>query len=174
MDNELKFTDCFMLADKGDKQDNICKVIISIMAHGCNIGMYSMSQLVNEVSYEDMKKITDWQLTDDAQRKALSWIVNAISRLSVSKNWGEGKSSSSDSHLIAYHQKVLQQNYSPRFGDFALAFYTFVADNYAPFYSRPIECNEGEAPYALDGTLCGYSCISSNYVYSIWVCRREV
>ena len=153
VDNELKFTDCFMLADKGDKQDNICKVIISIMAHGCNIGMYSMSQLVNEVSYEDMKKITDWQLTDDAQRKALSWIVNAISRLSVSKNWGEGKSSSSDSHLIAYHQKVLQQNYSPRFGDFALAFYTFVADNYAPFYSRPIECNEGEAPYALDGTL---------------------
>ena len=31
--------------------------------------------------------------------------------------------------------KVLQQTYSTRFGDFALEFYSFVADNYAPFYS---------------------------------------
>ncbi len=37
--------------------------------------------------------------------------------------------------------KVLQPTYSTRFNDFALEFYSFVvADNYAPFYSRPIEC----------------------------------
>ena len=33
--------------------------------------------------------------------------------------------------------KVLQRTYSPRFNDFALEFYSFVADNYVPFYSRP-------------------------------------
>ena len=54
-------------------------------------------------------------------------------------------------HLVLFHEKVLQQGYSLRFGDFALAFYTFVADNYAPIHSQPIECNEGKAPYALNG-----------------------
>lgn len=39
------------------------------------------------------------------------------------------------------------------FGDFAIAFYTFVADNYAPFHCKAFECSEGEAPHALDGYL---------------------
>jgi hypothetical protein len=29
--------------------------------------------------------------------------------------------------------------------DFALEFYSFVADNYAPFYSTPIECTDRDA-----------------------------
>ena len=50
-------------------------------------------------------------------------------------------------------QKVLQRTYSTRFNDFALEFYSFVADNYAPFYSRPIECTDRDAPFMLDGVL---------------------
>ncbi len=153
IDNELQFTESFMLPNKKKQRliEDICNIIITIMAHGCNIGPYSMSQLVNGISYQQIKNITDWQLTDDSQRVVLAWIVNAISCLDISKNWGEGKTSSSDAHLVLFHEKVLQQGYSLRFGDFALAFYTFVADNYAPIHSQPIECNEGEAPYALDG-----------------------
>ena len=37
--------------------------------------------------------------------------------------------------------------------DFALEFYSFVADNHAPFYSRPIECTDRDAPFVLDGVL---------------------
>jgi TnpA family transposase len=155
IDNELQFSEAFMLPTK-QKQciaDDICSIIITIMAHGCNIGPHAMSQLVNGTSYQQIKDITDWQLTDDAQRIVLTRIVNAISCLGISKHWGEGKTSSSDAHLVSFHEKVLQQGYSLRFGDFALAFYTFVADNYAPLHSQPIECNEGEAPYALDGII---------------------
>ena len=47
----------------------------------------------------------------------------------------------------------LQRTYSTRFNDFALEFYSFVADNYAPFYSRPIECTDRDAPFVLDGVL---------------------
>ena len=50
-------------------------------------------------------------------------------------------------------QKVLQRTYSTRFNDFALEFYSFVADNYAPLYSRPIECTDRDAPFVLDGVL---------------------
>ena len=49
--------------------------------------------------------------------------------------------------------KVLQRTYSTRFNDFALEFYSFVADNYAPFYSRPVECTDRDAPFVLDGVL---------------------
>ena len=35
-----------------------------------------------------------------------------------------------------------------RVNDFALE---FVADNYAPFYNRPIECTDRDAPFVLDG-----------------------
>ena len=48
---------------------------------------------------------------------------------------------------------MLQRTYSTRFKDFALEFYSFVADNYAPFYSRPIECTDRDAPFVLDGVL---------------------
>src|SRR5690606_16328814 len=67
--------------------------------------------------------------------------------------WGAGKTSSSDAHLKTFHQKVADQSYQARIGDFALAFYTFVADNYAPFHSKPFDCAEGEAPHVLDGFL---------------------
>ena len=168
VDNALRFTKIFM--PKGKKNtftsDDICDVIVTIMAHGCNIGTDTMSQLAEQVSYETIKRITDWQLNDDAIRGALAEVVNAISRLGVTKNWGEGKTSSSDAHIVSYNQKVLQQDFCHRFGDFALAFYTFIADNYAPYHSIPIECNEGEAPYALDGSLYNESDLSLEEHYT--------
>ena len=50
-------------------------------------------------------------------------------------NWGGGTTSARDGQRFAMPQKVLQRTYSTRFNDFALEFYSFVADNYAPFYS---------------------------------------
>jgi TnpA family transposase len=50
-------------------------------------------------------------------------------------------------------RKLLQRTYSHRFQDYALEFYSFVADNYAPFYSTPIECTDRDAAYVLDGLL---------------------
>jgi TnpA family transposase len=79
--------------------------------------------------------------------------VNAISKLNITKNWGEGKRSSSDSHLVTFKEKVLQQEFSVKLGEFALKFYTFVADNYAPFLSKPIQCYESEGAHVLDGKL---------------------
>jgi TnpA family transposase len=68
-------------------------------------------------------------------------------------HWGEGRTSASDGQRFAMPGKVLQQTYSTRFGDFALEFYSFVADNYAPFYSTPIECTDRDSAFVLDG-LC--------------------
>jgi TnpA family transposase len=92
-------------------------------------------------------------MTEEAQRGALAQVVNAISQLDITQAWGQGKTSSSDGQRFAMRRKVLQQTYSPKFNDFALEFYSFVADNYAPFFSLPIECTDRDAPYVLDGLL---------------------
>lgn len=153
VDNELRFTELFIPLNKEGIRDvdDICDIIVTIMCHGCNIGAYTMSKLVKNVSYDKIKKITDWQLNDEKLRKGLSWVVNALSKLTVSKNWGEGKTSSGDVHLVRFREKVLQQSYNLKFGDYALEFYTFVADNYAPYHSTPVESAGGEAAHALDG-----------------------
>lgn len=155
VDNELKLTRNFMTTNQQDNPStwDVSAILTTIMAHGCNIGPYTMAQLVSGVSYKKIKNITDWMLNDETQRAALALAVNAISLLDISQIWGKGKTSSSDGQRFAMNRKVLQQTYSPKFNDFALEFYSFVADNYAPFYSLPIECTDRDAPYVLDGLL---------------------
>ena len=155
VDNELHFTHPFLSPIQPEARDaeSICHILAAIMAHGCNIGPHTMARLTDGIAYSQIKRITDWQLSEDAQRQALALLVNAISNLDVTSHWGEGHSSSSDGQRFRYKQKVLQQTWSPRFQDYALEFYSFVADNYAPFYSMPIECTDRDAAYVLDGLL---------------------
>ncbi|MXY78314.1 MAG: Tn3 family transposase, partial [Chloroflexi bacterium] len=100
-----------------------------------------------------LKYVSDWRLVEENQRAALATIVHGISRLDAAGHWGDGTTSASDGQRFAVPHKVLQRTYSTRFNDFALEFYSFVADNYAPFYSRPVECTDRDAPFVLDGVL---------------------
>lgn len=155
VDNELHFTHPFLPPGQQVQReaDQICAILATILAHGCNVGPYTMAQLTEGITYGQIKQLTDWQLTEDAQRQALAQVVNAISQLDITQAWGEGKTSSSDGQRFRLKRRVLQQTYSHRFHDYALEFYSFVADNYAPFYSTVIECTERDAPYVLDGLL---------------------
>ena len=155
VDNELNFTDQFLSPAQRETAtaEDICLVLAAIVAHGCNIGPYTMAQMTSGLSYEQIKRVADWQLTPEAQRSALAVLVNAISSLDTAPYWGEGRTSASDGQRFSMRRKVLQQTYSPKFSDFAMEFYSFIADNYAPFYSTPIECTDRDAAFVLDGLL---------------------
>ena len=155
VDNELHFTHHFIppAQQRQREAEQICTVVATIMAYGCNIGPYTMSRLAGDITYRQIKRVTDWQLTEEAQRQALADVVNAISRLDITQAWGEGRTSSSDGQRFRMQRKLLQRTYSHRFQDYALEFYSFVADNYAPFYATPIECTDRDAAYVLDGLL---------------------
>jgi TnpA family transposase len=73
--------------------------------------------------------------------------------MDVTQAWGEGRTSSSNGQRFRLKSQLLQRTYSHRFQNYALEFYSFVADNYAPFYSTPIECTDRDAAYVLDGLL---------------------
>ena len=155
VDNDLRFTDHFVTpAQRGGRDaEDVCTLLAVVLAHGCNIGLHTMAQITQGVTYKQLKRVSDWQMTEEAQRAALAALVHAISRLDATLHWGEGRTSASDGQRFAMPRKVLQQTYSTRFGDFALEFYSFVADNYAPFYSTPIECTDRDSAFVLDG-LC--------------------
>jgi TnpA family transposase len=156
VDNQLGFTRNFLTPAQREEPspEDICAVLAAVMAHGCNLGVYTMAQLTSDVTYEQLKRIGDWHLTEEAQqRSALAELVSAIADLDTSSRWGEGRTAASDGQRFSLPRRVLQQTYSTRFSDFALEFYTFVADNYAPFYSLPIECTDRDAAFALDGLL---------------------
>lgn len=154
VDNDLQFSHHFIATDthKPDAQQ-VCETLAAIMAHASEIGTYTMAQIIEGVSYHRLKQISDWQLHEDNQRSALAVIVNAIGQLDVSQAWGDGTTSSSDGQRFALRRKVLSQSYSHTFNDFAIEFYSFVADNYAPFFSLPHECSDRDAPFVLDGLL---------------------
>jgi TnpA family transposase len=133
--------------------EHVCEIIAAIMAQASEIGSYTMAQITDGMSYHRLKQITDWQFHDENQRGALAKVVNAITNLDITKSWGEGKTSSSDGQRFSLRRKVLAQTYSHTFHDFALEFYSFIADNYAPFYSLLHECTDRDAPYVLDGLM---------------------
>ena len=155
VDNDLRFTDHFVPpAQRGGRDaEDVCTLLAVVLANGCNIGLHTMAQITQGVTYRQLKRVSDWQMTEEAQRAALAALVHAISRLDTTLHWGEGRTSASDGQRFAMPRKVLQQTYSTRFSDFALEFYSFVADNYAPFYSTPIECTDRDAAFVLDGLL---------------------
>lgn len=133
--------------------DDVCQVVATIMAYGCNLGPETMARLTTDVTYADIQQIADWYLHEEALRAALADIVNAIAALDTTQVWGDGRASSSDGQRFLFPRRVLRRTYSHRLGDYALEFYTFIANNYAPFYTVPIECTERDAPYVLDGLL---------------------
>ena len=110
-----------------------------------------MARVTNDVSYKAIRRLADWQFSEDKLRGALADLVNGISRCDAAEVWGHARTSSSDGQRYLFPRKTLKATYSHRLGDYALEFYTFVADNYAPFYSTPIECTERDAAYVLDG-----------------------
>ena len=117
----------------------MCALLAAILAHGCNLGLYTMEKVAPDIAYRRLKYVSDWRLVEENQRAALAAIVHGISRLDAAGHWGDGTTSASDGQRFAMPQKVLQRTYSTHFNDFALEFYSFVADNYAAFYSRPVE-----------------------------------
>lgn len=133
--------------------ENVCEAVAAVIAYGCNLGPQTMAQITDGVSYDQIKRVADWHLHGDALRGALADVVNGIAGLDTARVWGEGKTSSSDGQRFLFPRRTLKRTYSHRMSNYALEFYNFIADNYAPFHVIPIESVERDSGYVLDGVL---------------------
>lgn len=70
VDNDLRFTDHFLPpAQRGGRDsEDVCMILAATLAHGCNIGLHTMAQITQGVAYKQLKRISDWQMTEEAQR----------------------------------------------------------------------------------------------------------
>jgi Tn3 transposase DDE domain len=111
VDNQLGFTQNFLTSAQREEPspEDICAVLAAVMAHGCNLGVYTMAQLTSDVAYDQLKRIGDWHLTEEAQRSALAQLVSAIADLDTSLRWGEGRTAASDGQRFSLPRRVLQQ-----------------------------------------------------------------
>jgi TnpA family transposase len=154
VDNALGFTRPLTLAPMGERRPgDVCEAVAAVIAFGCNLGPQTMADLTDGVSYDRIKRLADWRLHDDALRPALAAVVNGIAGLDTARVWGEGKTSSSDGQRFLFPRKTIKRTYSHRMSDYALEFYNFIADNYAPFHVVPFETVERDSGYVLDGHL---------------------
>ncbi|MDA2933644.1 transposase [Acidobacteria bacterium AH-259-D05] len=72
MDNELYWTRHFIPLRRRKQRlvEDVCQVVATVMAQGCNIGLETMAKLTNGVSYDNIKRIADWHLHDETLRRS--------------------------------------------------------------------------------------------------------
>ena len=158
-DNDLHYTDPFLpVARRAERNpDDVCNVLTALMCYGCNIGPHIMPQIITGISYHQIKHMFDWQMTDDAHRMGLAFIVNGIGGVEVTRAWGEGKTAAGDGQRFGYHKRTIHRTFSHKFNDFAIELYIFVADNYALFYNLAKEATDKDTSKVLDGLLYNVS-----------------
>ena len=90
VDNELHFSQHFMLPAQPNlrETEQVCVVLATLMAHGCNIGPYTMARLTEGITYRQIKHVTDWQLTEEAPTPGTSTVGQRHQRSSYHADLG--------------------------------------------------------------------------------------
>ena len=70
VDNELDWSRHFIPPSRRRERSvqDICEVVASVMAYGCNIGPETMARVTNDVSYKAIRRLADWQFSEDKLR----------------------------------------------------------------------------------------------------------
>ena len=121
VENDLGFSVHFQRPGERVDPQEVCALLAAILAHGCNLGLYTMEKVAPAIAYRRLKYVSDWRLVEENQRAALGGIVHGISRLDAAGHWGDGTTSASDGQRFAMPHKVLQRTYSTRFNVYGSA-----------------------------------------------------
>jgi len=84
-----------------------------VMALGMNIGLDNMAHAVAGMSYRDLAWVADWYVREDTLRQAIVDLVNFLTRLPISRCWGDGTTSSSDGQLFGVQARTLYARVNP-------------------------------------------------------------
>ena len=90
VENDLGFSVHFQRPGERVDPGEVCALLAAILAHGCNLGLYTMEKVAPAIAYRRLKDVSDWRLVEENQRAALAGIVHGISRLDAAGHWGDG------------------------------------------------------------------------------------
>ena len=97
VENDLGFSVHFQQPGEPVDPGEVCALLAAILAHGCNLGLYTMEKVAPDIAYRRLKNVSDWRLVEENQRAALAAIVMVVSPASTPPDyWGDGTTSVSD------------------------------------------------------------------------------
>jgi TnpA family transposase len=126
----------------------------AILAQACNLGPVNMARSAG-LDPERLIRYTLWYLREETLGEAVVRLVNYQFGLPISRQWGNGTLSSSDGQRFPASLPNRQSAKLPKYFGYGkgLTFYTWTADNYAQYGSKPIVSTTREATYILDEIL---------------------
>ena len=68
VENDLGFSVHFQQpAEKQVDPGEVCALLAAILAHGCNLGLYTMEKVAPDIAYRRLKYVSDWRLVEENQ-----------------------------------------------------------------------------------------------------------
>ena len=149
------FADRFAHLRTGVPPDDARALMTAVLADATNLGLTRMARSSGAFSHSRLLWVAEWHVRDETYQAALACLVDAVHAQPFTKVWGDGDASSSDGQFFrAGGYGEARADYNAKYGsEPGVKFYTHVSDRYAPFYSKVIAANAGEAAHVLDGLM---------------------
>lgn len=149
------FADRFVHTRTGMAASDRPALMGAILADGTNLGLARMAESSRGLTHARLLWTAEWHIRDETYAGALAAIVDHHHAHPLSRLWGPGDTSSSDGQFFrAGGRGEARADHNARYGsEPGVLFYTHVSDRFAPFHSKVIAANAGEAPHVIDGLL---------------------
>jgi hypothetical protein len=155
VDEWTSFTAHFTHLRNGEVVSDRALLLSAILADGINLGITRMAEACPGISASVLSRIATWHIREETYTKALAEIVNHHHQIEFAGHWGDGTTSSSDGQRFPTGGRGdARGQVNARYGtDPGVTFYTYVSDQYAPYYTKLINATVRDATHVLDGLL---------------------
>ena len=156
------FADRFTHVRTGEPAADRAALMGAVLADATNLGLSRMAESSRGLTHSRLLWTAEWHLRDETYAAALAAIVDHHHAHPMSAIWGPGDTSSSDGQFFRAGGKgEARADVNARYGsEPGVLFYTHVSDRFAPFHTKIIAANAGEAAHVIDGLLDHESGIS--------------
>lgn len=149
------FADRFVHVRTGAPATDQSALMGAILADATNLGLSRMAESSRGLTHARLLWTAEWHVRDETYAAALAAIVDHHHAHPLASIWGPGDTSSSDGQFFrAGGRGEARADHNARYGsEPGVLFYTHVSDRFAPFHTKVIAANAGEAAHVIDGLL---------------------
>ena len=136
------------LSKKSKEREKV--LIATLLANGHNVGFSKMS-ISSSIDENVLKRTNEFYFSYDNLIEIQKSLVNYHHSLEITKNWGLGKSSSSDGMRLPITSKTIYADYNMHYNNRGGSIYRHISDQYSPYYVQMLEGRDSS--HVLDGLL---------------------
>ena len=149
------FADRFVHVRTGAPAADQPALMGAVLADATNLGLSRMAESSRGLTHARLLWTAEWHIRDESYAAALAAIVDFHHAHPLADAWGPGDTFSSDGQFFrAGGRGEGRADHNARYGsEPGVLFYTHVSDRFAPFHTKVIAANAGEAAHVIDGLL---------------------